>query len=102
MINSKVDLNASIELLKSISTQKAHKTCNKQGSILHYLGTNHCALGLYSFQIVFIEEVSYVLCLIYEDALLKLFNLKTKEEVELSHHAHLKFAMHTLDKLFTK
>ena len=31
----------SIELLKSISTQKVHKTCNKQGSILHYLGTNH-------------------------------------------------------------
>ena len=30
----------SIELLKSISTQKAHKTCYKQGSILHYLGTN--------------------------------------------------------------
>ena len=31
----------SIELLKSISTQKAHKTCCKQGSILHYLRTNH-------------------------------------------------------------
>ena len=31
----------SIELLKSISKQKAHKTCYKQGSILHYLGTNH-------------------------------------------------------------
>ena len=30
----------SIELLKSISTQKVHKTCDKQGSILHYLGTN--------------------------------------------------------------
>ena len=30
----------SIELLKSISTQKAHTTCYKQGSILHYLGTN--------------------------------------------------------------
>ena len=36
----------SIELLKSISTQKAHKTCYKQGSILHYLGTNHpCSSG---------------------------------------------------------
>ena len=34
----------SIELLKSISTQKAHKTCNKQGSILHYFGTNHLPL----------------------------------------------------------
>ena len=33
----------SIDLLKSISTQKAHKTCYKQGSILHYLGTNHAA-----------------------------------------------------------
>ena len=30
----------SIELLKSISTQKEHKTCYKQGSKLHYLGTN--------------------------------------------------------------
>ena len=30
----------SIELLKSISTQKTHKTYNKQGLILHYLGTN--------------------------------------------------------------
>ena len=29
------------ELLKWISTQKAHKTCDKQGSIFHYLGTNH-------------------------------------------------------------
>ena len=29
--------NVSIELLKSISTQKAHKTCHKQGSKLHYL-----------------------------------------------------------------
>ena len=33
--------NVSIELLKLISTQKAHKTCHKQGSKLHYLGTNH-------------------------------------------------------------
>ena len=29
--------------MKSISTQKAHKTSYKQGSILHYLGTNHKA-----------------------------------------------------------
>ena len=29
-----------IELLNSTSTQKAHRTCYKQGSILHYLGTN--------------------------------------------------------------
>ena len=36
----------SIELLKSISTQKAHKTCYKQGSILHYLGTNQRRNGL--------------------------------------------------------
>ena len=35
----------SIELLKSISTQKAHKTCYNQGSILHYLGTNHHVIG---------------------------------------------------------
>ena len=35
------DPNVTIELLKSISTQKGHKTCYKQGSILHYLGTNH-------------------------------------------------------------
>ena len=34
--------NVSIELLKLISKQKAHKTCYKQGSKLHYLGTNHC------------------------------------------------------------
>ena len=34
----------SMELLKSISTQKAHKTCYKQGSILHYLGTNQLPL----------------------------------------------------------
>ena len=32
--------NVSIELLKSISTQKAHKTWHKQDSKLHYLGTN--------------------------------------------------------------
>ena len=36
----------SIELLKSISTQKAHKTCYKQGSILHYLDTNHYMWGI--------------------------------------------------------
>ena len=40
--------NVSIELLKSISTQKAHKTCHKQGSKLHYLGTNHLC-GLIAF-----------------------------------------------------
>ena len=34
----------SIEFLKPISTQKAHKTYYKQGSILHYLGTNHIRL----------------------------------------------------------
>ena len=32
--------NVSIELLKLISTQKTYKTCHKQGSKLHYLGTN--------------------------------------------------------------
>ena len=37
----------SIELLKSISTQKEHKTCYKQGSILHYLGTNQLFYYLY-------------------------------------------------------
>ena len=36
------DPNLTIELLKSISTKKAHKTCYKQGSILHYLCTNQC------------------------------------------------------------
>ena len=34
----------SIKLLKSISTQKAHKTYYKQGSILRYLGTNQFSL----------------------------------------------------------
>ena len=38
----------SIELLKSISTQKAHKTYYKQGSILHYLGTNQFFHSIYS------------------------------------------------------
>ena len=75
--------------------------CHSHGSpcVIHM--ARH-AFGLYFFQIVFLEELSHVLCLISEGALLKLFVLKTKEEVELSHHAHLKFAMHRLDKLFTK
>ena len=60
------------------------------------------AFGLYFFQIVFLEELSHVLCLISEGALLKLFDLKTMAKVELSHLAHLKFAMHRLDKFFTK
>ena len=33
--------NVSIELLKLISIQKAHKTCHKQASKLHYFSTNH-------------------------------------------------------------
>ena len=35
----------SIESLKSISTQKAHKTRYKQGSPLHFLGTNQLLFG---------------------------------------------------------
>ena len=35
------DPNVTIKLLKSISTKKAHQTYDKQGSTLHYLGTNH-------------------------------------------------------------
>ena len=35
------DPNATIGLLKLISTQKVYITYDKQGSILHYLGTNH-------------------------------------------------------------
>ena len=35
---------ATIGLLKLISTQKVYKTYDKQGSILHYLGTNHIVI----------------------------------------------------------
>ena len=34
------DPHVTIGLLKPISTQKVYKTYDKQGSILHYLGTN--------------------------------------------------------------
>ena len=43
------DSNMSIEVLKSISTQKAHKTSYKQGSILHYFGTNHRGFDSYAY-----------------------------------------------------
>ena len=61
-----------------------------------------CALGLHFFQIELLEEVSSVLCLIDKGVILKLFDLKTKEKVELPHLAHLKFIMHGFGKLFTK
>ena len=49
--------NVSIELFKSISTQKAHKICLKQCSKLYYFGTNHLTLQgvlFYSFHPYFI------------------------------------------------
>ena len=49
----------SIELLKYISTQKAHKTCYKQGSILHYLGTNHITISI--FMVIVFHDFSYVI-----------------------------------------
>ena len=50
----------SIELLKLISTQKAHKTCYKQGSILHYLGTNQFLVAPLSLQLGPIDKSSPV------------------------------------------
>ena len=38
------DPNATIRLLKLIGTQKVYKTYDKEGSILHYLGTNHYSI----------------------------------------------------------
>ena len=52
--------NVSIELFNLISTQKAHKTCHKQGSKLHYLGTNqglpHCQSG-YDAMLVIVDRL---------------------------------------------
>jgi hypothetical protein len=43
-----------------------------------------------------------VLDLAYECAIFQLLDLKTKKEVELSHHKHLKPIDHDLVKLITK
>ena len=50
----------SIELLKSISTQIVHKTCYKQGSILHYLGTNQRQEGTRLEDNPIVKEFPYV------------------------------------------
>jgi hypothetical protein len=43
-----------------------------------------------------------VLDLAYERAIFQLVDLKTKKEVDLSHHRHLKSIGHDLAKLITK
>jgi hypothetical protein len=43
-----------------------------------------------------------VLDLAYEHVIFQLLDLKTKKEVELSHHRHLKPISHDLAKLITK
>ena len=59
MISSKARTpNVTIELLKLISTQKAHKTCYKQGLILHYLGTNKVVGALVVWKVVWASLIS--------------------------------------------
>jgi hypothetical protein len=49
-----------------------------------------------------LEYVLNVLSLADERALLELFDLKSKEILQLSHHRHLEFLYHNPTKLFTR
>jgi hypothetical protein len=49
-----------------------------------------------------LEYILNVLILIDEGALLELFDLKSKEILQLPHHRHLEFLYHDLTKLFTR
>jgi hypothetical protein len=49
-----------------------------------------------------LEYVLNVLSLADEGALLELFDLKSKEILQLSHHRHLEFLYHNPTKLFTR
>ena len=46
--------------MKLISTQKVHKTYDKQGSIMHYLSTNQQFLGHAGFYRRFIKDFSKI------------------------------------------
>jgi len=47
-------------------------------------------------------NILYILALVNEDVILCLFDLQSKEEVQLSHHAHFKFILRAFCKIFTK
>jgi hypothetical protein len=47
-------------------------------------------------------NILYILALVNEDVILCLFDLQSKEEVQLSHHAHFKFILHAFCKILTK
>jgi hypothetical protein len=48
-----------------------------------------------------LKYILNVLSLVYEGALLELFDLKSKEIFQLSHHRQLEFLYHDPTKLFT-
>src|SRR6185312_17541820 len=49
-----------------------------------------------------LEHITCILGLTYESSFLQLLDLKTKEELQFTHHGHLKSLGHDPTKLFTK
>ena len=50
----------------------------------------------------FLEHVLQILCLANEGSFLELLDLKAEEELQFTHHGHLKTFGHHPTKLFTK
>jgi hypothetical protein len=66
------------------------------------IGWHECLDGLGFVHVKLLQHVIGVLGLTYEHAILELLDLKSKKELQLSHHRHLKPIHHDPTKLLTK
>ena len=65
-------------------------------------GSHGSPANLHILKPKFLDKLSCVLLLIYEDLITLLFDLESKKIVELSHHTHFKLFLHAWFKIFIK
>ena len=66
------------------------------------IGWHRCLDGLVFVHVKLLQHFVGVLGLTYERAILELLDLKSKKELQLTHHGHLKSLCHDLTKFLTK
>jgi hypothetical protein len=66
------------------------------------IGWHWCLDGLGFVHVKLLQHVLGVLGLTYERAILELLDLKSKEELQLTHHGHLEPIRHNPTKFLTK
>jgi hypothetical protein len=66
------------------------------------IGWHGCLDGLGLLHVKLLQHVIGVLGLTYERAILELLDLKSMEELQLTHHGHLKPICHNPTKFLTK